>query len=54
MLRNTYQHIDFKNTLEFIIDFTTNKYTTNYPSDLFVKYASFQLQLIKNKKMQNS
>ena len=54
MLRNTYQHIDFKNTLEFLIDLCTNKYTTLYPSSLFSKYSSYQLQLIKNKKMQNS
>ena len=54
MLRNTYQHIDFKNTLEFLIDFNTNKYVTLYPSSIFSKYSSYQLQLIKNKKMQNS
>jgi len=54
MLRNTYQHIDFKNTLEFIISLTTNKYINFYPSNLLTIYSIYQLQLIKNKKMQNS
>lgn len=54
MLKNTYQHVDYKETLEFLINLLTNKYNNWQTSKLLAEYSVAQIQLIKNKKMQNS
>ena len=54
MLRNTYQHVDYKSTIEFVVNTYFNNYLNTHSADLVAQYSSYQLQLIKNKKMQNS